>query len=118
MNAWFGEYHQAESDSMYRLAEDREGCDWIHPTAGEQLLFIYGGAVPTMRYMALRQGVMDIKYLAKLREVGKDSPEAQAFLKTAAKRVVIDAPHDKTLPDQVRKEASALILKLQEQNKK
>ena len=114
MNAWFGEYHNAESDSMYRLVDDRKGSSWIHPTSGEQLLFIHGGAVPTMRYMALRQGVMDVKYIAKLREVGKDSPEAQAFLKTAAKRVVKDAPHDKSLPDKVREEAAQLIMKLQQ----
>ena len=113
MNAWFGEYHQTDSDNMYRLIEDRAGCAWLGPTMGELLVFVEGGAVPTMRYMAVRQGVMDVKYLAKLREVGKNSPEAQAFLKTAAKRVVADFSHDASMPDKVREEAAQLILKLQ-----
>ena len=65
--------------------------------------------------MAVRQGMTDVKYLQKLREVGKNSPEAQAFLKTAAKRVVVDFAHDPTMPDRVREEAAALILKLQKQ---
>ena len=68
--------------------------------------------------MAFRQGVMDVKYLAKLREIGKDSPEAQAFLETAAKRVAADSIHDQTMPDRVREEAAALILKLQAQKEK
>jgi len=68
--------------------------------------------------MAVRQGMTDVKYLQKLREVGKESPEVQAFLKTAAKRVVVDFAHDPTMPDRVREEAAALILKLQEQGGK
>ena len=55
----------------------------------------------------------DVKYLQKLREVGKNSPEAQKFLKNAAKRVVVDFAHDPSTPDKVREEAAALILKLQ-----
>ena len=68
--------------------------------------------------MAVRQGMTDVKYLQKLREVGKESPEAQDFLKTAAKRVVVDFGHDPSMPDKVREEAAALILKLQKQNRK
>lgn len=71
-----------------------------------------------MRYMALRQGVMDVKYLAKLKEAGKNSPEAQAFLKNAAKRVVDDFNYDASMPDKVREEAAHLILKLQKEGKK
>ena len=76
------------------------------------------GYVPTMRYMALRQGVMDVKYLAKLKEAGKNSPEAQAFLKNAAKRGVDDFNYDSSMPDKVREEAAHLILKLQKEGKK
>ena len=62
--------------------------------------------------MALRQGVTDVSYLQKLREVGKNSPEAQAFLKTAAKRVMVDYSHDPAMPDKVREEAAAIITKI------
>ena len=63
--------------------------------------------------MAVRQGVNDVKYLAKLREVGKDSADAQEFLKTAARRVLVEKAHDPNEADRVREEAAALILKLQ-----
>ena len=118
MMAWFGEYHQADSDSCYRLEDERRGCAWLAPTSGELLIQTDTSSIPTMRYMALRQGVMDVKYLAKLKEAGKNSPEAQAFLKNAAKRVVDDFNYDASMPDKVREEAAHLILKLQKEGKK
>lgn len=86
------------------------------PHGGEALLYFAGDndvAQPSLRYMAVRQGMTDVKYLQKLREVGKNSPAAQAFLKNASKRVVVDFAHDPLMPDKVREEAAALILKLQ-----
>lgn len=69
--------------------------------------------MPSIRYMAMRQGMTDVKYLAKLREVAGNSPDAQKFLAGAPKRVVIDFGHDPSMPDKVREEAAELILKLQ-----
>ena len=119
-NAWFGEYHQLQSNALYSAYNNLVNCTWKGLPEGG--LIYYAGkddiAQPSVRYMAVRQGMTDVKYLQKLREVGKDSPEAQAFLKTAAKRVVVDFAHDPTMPDQVREEAAALILKLQEQSGK
>lgn len=67
--------------------------------------------------MAVRQGMTDVKYLAKLREGGRNSPEAREFLKDAARRVVVDFAHDPETADRVREEATALILKLQQNEK-
>ena len=90
-------------------------CAWKGSPEGSLLYFAGGDdiAQPSLRSMAVRQGMTDVKYLAKLRNVGKDSQEAQDFLKTAAKRVVVDFAHDATMPDKVREEAANLILKLQ-----
>ena len=74
-------------------------------------------AVPSVRYMAVRQGITDVAYLQKLREVGKNSPEAQAFLKNAAKRVLVDHAHDRHMPDKVREEAAELIVKILQKKK-
>ncbi len=116
--AWFGELHQTDSDHCYRLEDERRGCAWLAPTSGELLIQTDTSSIPTMRYMALRQGVMDVKYLAKLKEAGKNSPEVQAFLKNAAKRVVDDFNYDSSMPDKVREEAAHLILKLQKEGQK
>ena len=76
------------------------------------------GAIPTMRYMAVRQGMTDVKYLDKLRQLAKGNPEAEAFLAEAAQRVVVDFGHDPKMPDQVREEAAKLIMKIQQSQTK
>lgn len=114
-NAWFGEYHQLQSNAMFIAFSGLTNCAWKGLPKGSLIYFAGGddAAQPSVRYMAVRQGMTDVKYLAKLREIGKDSPEAQEFLKNAAKRVVVDFAHDASMPDQVREEAAQLILKLQ-----
>ena len=111
--AWLGELMGSDNDNFYQGYDGAAGTAWKANPGGGLLFFRQDACVPSLRYMALRQGMMDVKYLAKLREVGKDSPEAQAFLKTAAKRVCVDLSHDPTAADKVREEAVALILKLQ-----
>ncbi|OQA87422.1 MAG: hypothetical protein BWY31_00792 [Lentisphaerae bacterium ADurb.Bin242] len=113
-NAWFGEYHKLDNNSLYVGITGLRECIWKKTPEGEILYHGLTSAVPSVRSMAVRQGMTDVKYLAKLREVGKDSPEAQEFLKNAAKRVVVDFAHDPETPDKVREEAAALILKLQQ----
>ena len=46
------------------------------------------------------------------------NPEAQAFLESAPRRVVVDFGHDPAMPDVVREEAAKLILKLQAEKAK
>ena len=114
-NAWFGEYHKLHFNNMYQAISGLVNCTW-KGNGGEALLYFAGDndvAQPSLRYMAVRQGMTDVKYLQKLREVGKNSPAAQAFLKNASKRVVVDFAHDPLMPDKVREEAAALILTLQ-----
>ena len=111
-NAWVGEYYNMDYNDMYQSIKGLPGITW-KGNGGDALLYnSEETVVPSIRYMSVRQGVTDVKYLDKLREVGKDSPEAQAFLKTAAKRVVVDKAHDSTEADKVREEAAKLILKL------
>ncbi len=112
-NAWFGEYHKLDMNALYQGTTGLRECIWKRTPHGEILYHGLTSAIPSIRYMAFRQGMTDIKYLAKLREIGKGSPEAQEFLKNAAKRVVIDFAHDPETADKVREEAAALILKLQ-----
>lgn len=112
-NAWFGEHYRLDADHFYQLLaviNSPGGTDWLAPTGGELLLLSFGEVVPTLRYMALRQGTTDIKYLDKLRSL--KHPEADKFLETATQRM-IDNLHDLDMPDKIREEAATLILKLQ-----
>ncbi len=75
----------------------------------------FESTMPSLRYMSMRRGVEDVKYLAKLKAVAGDVPEVKAFLKDAPERVLDVERHDKTAPDRMRAEAARLILKYQKQ---
>ena len=97
---------------MYQSIKGLPNVTW-KGNGGDALLYnSEETVVPSIRYMAVRQGVTDVKYLDALRKVGKDDPAAQKFLKTAAKRVVVDKAHDPAEADKVREEAAKLINKL------
>ena len=113
-NAWFGEYHRLDGNSLYQGITGLVHCMWKKTPAGEILYHGPDWAIPSIRYMAFRQGMTDIKYLHKLRQIAPDNPEVQEFLRQAAKRVVVDFGHDPETPDKVREEAADLILKLQQ----
>lgn len=111
-NAWFGEYHQLDLNALYQGITGLKHCMWKGTPQGEILYHGADYAIPSIRYMAFRQGMTDVKYLAKLRELGKGIPEVEEFLKNAAKRVAVDFAHDPNMPDTVREEAAQLILKI------
>lgn len=115
-NAWFGEYHKLNGNMMFWFSDCYGGygaSDWKVAMGGGIAYRSFDEFMPSIRYMAMRQGMTDVKYLAKLREVAGNSPDAQKFLADAPKRVVIDFGHDPSMPDKVREEAAELILKLQ-----
>ena len=121
LTGWFGECYHLDSNHIYQLVEGigyNGGVDFATATAGNLLLIagFRGEVIPTIRSMALRQGIMDVKYLALLRKIAGNSAEAKQFLETAARRVVIDQRFNSQAPDAVREEAVQLILKLQAKN--
>ena len=73
----------------------------------------FESTMPSLRYMSMRRGVEDVKYLARLKEVAGGEPEVKAFLASAPERVVERERHDRTAPDRMREEAARLILKYQ-----
>lgn len=115
-NNWFGEYHRLDGNEMFHFADTyggRGASDWKVTTGGGIVFKLFDEYMPSIRYMALRQGMTDVKYLAALRKLAAGNPEAQAFLESAPRRVVVDFGHDAAMPDVVREEAAELILKLQ-----
>ena len=113
-HAWFGEAHRLSGNQFFLLHDAQGGVgerDWKAPTEGGFVYRSFDDFIPSVRYMSFRRGVNDVKYLAKLRAVAGDRPDVQAFLRTAAKRVVETGRLDRTAADRVREEAAALILK-------
>ena len=103
---------------MYQLAafiNYNGGVDFASATAGNLLLIsgYRGNVIPTIRSMALRQGIMDVKYLALLRKKFGKLPEVQNFIKKSVQKVMIDRRYDPAAADQVKEEAAQLLLKLQ-----
>ena len=114
LHAWFGEYHKLSGNQIFWFQDCIGGYgppDFKVCTYGGLVYRNFGATVPSIRYMNLRQGVQDIKYLDRLREVAGGEPEVKAFLKEAARKVMVTEMHDHTAPDRMREEAAALILK-------
>ena len=103
-----------DADMMFRFTRS------INPDYGDlsgkviaygEISFSTGGRVmPTVRYMAYREGMTDIKYLQALREQRGKEPEIAAFIEKAAERVVRTEANGVSAPGEVREEIRRLLL--------
>lgn len=112
---WFGAFHRLDGDFMYQLNDHAGGLgarDFKTTTYGGFLRFNYGEAVPSVRTMAWREGVVDFKYVAKYLELAGDTPAAKAFVDKLVRRVMVDNRHDPAEADRARAELAREILKL------
>ena len=117
---WFAECKNFPSVSLYQgiySSYNQSQYDFKRPQEGTVFYRSFTETIPSLRSMAFRQGMTDIKYLAVLKKLAPKHPEAAKFLKAAAKRVVINHLNDPAMPDKVREEAAALILKLKGSSK-
>ncbi|MCR5840328.1 MAG: hypothetical protein K6G94_11930 [Kiritimatiellae bacterium] len=117
LHAWFGECHKLNGNHFYWF-EDRMGGygepDFKVCTAGGLVYRNFGRTIPSIRYMNLRQGVQDVKYFDKLREIAGDRKEVKEFLEEAVHKVMVTDMHDHSTPDKMREKAAELILKYAE----
>ena len=113
-HCWRGEFMQLDADMMFRFKRSKNPvygelqykvipCGEISFSAGDR-------EMPTVRYMAYREGMTDIKYLQALREKRGSEPEVAAFLKKAAERVVRDESYSASLPGAIREEIRQMLL--------
>ena len=113
-HCWRSEYMRLDADMMFRFRRTNDPVygDLSYKVVpyGELAFSADGREMPTVRYMAYREGMTDIKYLQALREKRGNEPEIAAFLKKAAQRVVKDDPQSASLPDTVREEIRRLLL--------
>ena len=96
---------------------------WKIASKGPLVYRSYEEPIPSIRYECLREGLDDIKYLAKLEYLHcfakKELPahsltqEVEVFLNRVPEDVIITNAHDQTFADQVRHKTANFIIELQ-----
>ena len=119
-NAWMGERWGLKGNGIYHGIDAQGGAgatNWKTAMYGGLIYRAGDRYVPSVRGMALRQGVQDVKYLAVLRRIAGGSGEVDSFLREAAVRVTDNpAGGDRGMPDRMREKAAELILKFSSGN--
>jgi hypothetical protein len=85
--------------------------DWKRIPGGAIVNRAGNSCIPSIRYMAMRRGVDDVRYLKALEKYA-GNPDVDKLLKTAAKQVE-DGGFDATVPDKIRAEVVKLMKKYQ-----
>jgi hypothetical protein len=104
-SAWLAQAHGLTRNEFFWFVDAAGGYgaqNWkTAPVAG---IFYrsFDGFIPSVRAMAYREGMTDIKYLAALKAKAGDKPEVASFLKEAPMKVVCDEAHDITAAHRMR----------------
>lgn len=117
-HSWFSERYGLSGSYMYQLTDQISGSgfgckDFKSIPFGGLFYRSFGVPVPSLRFMALREGVTDCKVLAALREkqLRSPDPEVAAFLKSVAVDVMDKHANEAVFPERMRDKARALLLK-------
>lgn len=117
LHPWHGERYGLAMDELYVFADSSQAMKpgetaFKTVTYGGIVYRAFGRFIPSVRYMAFREGQTDLKYLAALRRIAGDDPAVKAFLASAPEEVMVK-PQDATLPSKMREKALEMILKFQ-----
>ena len=113
LHPWFGARHGLTGNQFYIFQTMTGGygpADFKTAASAGIAYRSFESTMPSLRYMSMRRGVEDLKYLDLLERVAGDRPEVKAFLAEAPVRVVETERHDRTAPDRMREKAAELIL--------
>ena len=116
-HVWRGEHYGLACDYMYHMLDasqaDPAGALSLKVKPSGEFVYRFGDVyVPTVRYMAYREGVTDIKYVEALRRESKGDPAVRAFLEKAATDVVVGDPSSRDLPGRMREEIRRRLLEI------
>jgi hypothetical protein len=105
--------------ALYQMFENihsgKFGAKDFLSTPGAGIVYgSFGVPLPSLRFMALREGFTDCKMLAALKAANAKAgnPEVAEFLKSAAIEVIDHHPNDATIPDKMRAKARDLLADL------
>lgn len=118
-HAWFAERHGLDGLALYQMFENihsgKFGAKDFMSTPGAGIIYgSFGVPLPSLRFMALREGFSDCRMLAALKAANEKvgNPEVAEFLKSAATEVMDRHPNDASLPDKMRNKARDLLADL------
>jgi len=117
LHPWFGYRHGLTGNQFFIFQEMTGGygpADFKCAASAGIAYKSFESTMPSLRYMSMRRGAEDLKYLEKLREVAGDVPEVARFLAEAPVAVVDAEGHDTTAADRMRERAAELIMKYKE----
>lgn len=115
-NAWIGERYNVTGNGLYHMMDNYSSeagaGDWIFRPLACMLYRSHEDVIPSLRAIALRQGIQDVKYLKALVDACGDTSEVKRFISDSVKRVT-DNPAfgDRGVADKVVNETIGLILK-------
>ena len=96
---WTAAYYKLDAAHMFWFYDNYGGpgaSDWKVATRGGISYKSFDKCIPSIRYMAIREGVTDIKYISLV----KDRAKAREYLK----RIYVTNSHDPKEPERVREE--------------
>ncbi|MBQ7403908.1 MAG: hypothetical protein IJW05_10770 [Lentisphaeria bacterium] len=115
-NAWATLAYDYNCSGLFQFyyTLDRNGMlDFLTETYGNVAYApTVNSAIPSIRYMALRQGMYDVKYFALLRKLGKGDPTVEKFIRDSAREIASKTANPNRA-DELRHQAAEMILKLQ-----
>lgn len=114
LHPWFGWRHSLSANHFFIFQAMMGGygpVDFKNAASSGIAYRSFDSTMPSLRYMSMRRGVEDLKYLAKLQKVAGDVPEVKAFLADAPIRVLETERHIKSTADAMREKVAGLILK-------
>lgn len=120
LHPWFGARHNLTGNQFYIFQAMTGGygpADFKTAASSGIAYRSFESTMPSLRYMSMRRGVEDLKYLDLLENVAGDRPEVKKFLAEAPVKVVETERHDKTTPDRLREQAAELILQYAKETK-
>ena len=96
---WTAAYYKLDAAHMFWFIDNYGGVgasDWKVTTRGGIYYKSFDHYIPSIRYMAIREGVTDLKYISLV----KDPAKAREYLK----RIYVTNSHDPKEPERVREE--------------
>lgn len=115
LHPWFGWAHRLTGNQFFIFQEMTGGFgpyDFKCAMSSGIAYRNFNVTMPSLRYMALRRGVYDVKYLEALAAAKGGDPDVKAFLERAPMEVLQNR-HDTSTPDRIRDGAIRLLLQTQ-----
>ena len=115
LQPWHAWGDRLDGGMMYQFSDHIKGRmhgyrDFIGMPYGGILYYGNGNAaVPSLRYMALREGFQDLRYLSALERIAGNDPEVQRFLAEVPAKV--NGSTDARMPDRVREKTRDYLRK-------